>query len=134
MANSIYTIGHSNHTWEVFYPLLRENGVQLLVGVRTNPVSRFAPFASKGTLPALLEREGIGYVFLGDTLGGKACRSRDVRRQGQAGLPEDEGDGGFQPGNRPAGGAGGGQDGGGHVRRGGPRQVPPVAPPGAGAG
>ena len=34
-------------------------------------MSRWAPFANKRTLPALAEREGIRYVFLGDSLGGK---------------------------------------------------------------
>ena len=68
---SIYTIGHSNHTWETFAALLNQHRVKTLVDVRTNPVSRWAPFASKRTLPGLLEQEGIRYVYMGDALGGK---------------------------------------------------------------
>ncbi len=71
MSTQIYTIGHSNHSWETFLPLLRENGIELVVDTRTNPVSRFAPFANHRTLPSLLESAGIDYEFMGGPLGGK---------------------------------------------------------------
>ena len=67
----IYTIGHSNHRWESFASLLKPRGIQTLVDVRTNPASRRAPFANRRSLPSLLEREGICYVYMGDSLGGK---------------------------------------------------------------
>ena len=68
---SIYTVGHSNHTWERFRDLLRPHGVDVLVDVRSNPASRHAPFANRRRFPALLEHDGIDYVHLGDALGGK---------------------------------------------------------------
>ena len=71
MTNQIFTIGHSNHTWETFSPLLLANEIELLVDVRSNPVSRFAPFANHRTLPGLLESIGVDYEFMGGTLGGK---------------------------------------------------------------
>ena len=71
MPTTIYTIGHSNHGWEEFATLLTDNDVELLVDVRSNPVSRFAPFASYRNLPGLLERVGIDYELLGGILGGK---------------------------------------------------------------
>ena len=67
----IFTIGHSNHTWETFAPLLADSGIELLVDTRTSPVSRFAPFANYRTLPDLLEAAGIDYEFMGGPLGGK---------------------------------------------------------------
>ena len=67
----IYTIGHSNHSWETFATLLKNHDIQLLVDVRSNPVSRWARFANKGSLPGLLEGEGIRHVYMGDSLGGK---------------------------------------------------------------
>lgn len=73
----IYTIGHSNHKWETFAELLKGNGIELLVDVRANPVSRFAPFANKNTLPALLEGIGIDYEFMGGMLGGR--RSYNIK-------------------------------------------------------
>ena len=45
--------------------------MQVLVDVRTNPVSRWAPFANRRTLPGLLEQEVMGYVYMGEALGGK---------------------------------------------------------------
>ncbi|MDP6419769.1 MAG: DUF488 domain-containing protein [SAR202 cluster bacterium] len=71
MPDTIYTIGHSNHTWESFSALLRAHAIELLIDARTNPVSRFAPFSNSRTLPGLLEQENIEYVYLGGPLGGK---------------------------------------------------------------
>ena len=67
----IYTIGHSNHRWETFKKLLADKGVELLVDVRSRPVSRFAPFSNKRAFPALLETIGVRYLFMGDALGGR---------------------------------------------------------------
>jgi uncharacterized protein (DUF488 family) len=71
VATEIFTIGHSNQTWDAFAALLRQHGVQVLADVRTTPKSRHAPFASLSRLPGLLGGEGVTYVFLGDSLGGK---------------------------------------------------------------
>ena len=71
LTTPLYTIGHSNHTWESFSPLLLDNEIELLVDVRSNPVSRFAPFANHRTLPDLLESVDIDYEFMGGPLGGK---------------------------------------------------------------
>ncbi len=71
MPHTIYTIGHSNHTWESFSALLRAHAIEILVDTRSNPVSRFAPFSNSRTLPSLLEREDVEYVYLGGPLGGK---------------------------------------------------------------
>ncbi len=68
---NIYTIGHSNHSWEKFLELLRQQGIQLLVDTRSKPVSGYAAFANIRVMPDLLEREGIDYAFMGDSLGGK---------------------------------------------------------------
>ncbi len=71
MTTTIFTIGHSRHTWEEFAPLLEDNEIELLVDTRSNPVSRFAPFANYKTLSVLLEEVGIAYELMGGTLGGK---------------------------------------------------------------
>ena len=71
MTTEIYTIGHSNHTWESFAPLLADNEIELLVDVRTKPVSKYAPFANHRILSDLLEGAGIDYEFMGGPLGGK---------------------------------------------------------------
>lgn len=68
---AICTIGHSNHKWETFLPLLQMHDIRLLVDVRSRPVSRFAPFTNKGRFLGLLADENIEYQFLGEALGGK---------------------------------------------------------------
>lgn len=67
----IFTIGHSRHTWELFLSLLKEHEIALVVDVRSNPISRFAPFANIRVLPDKLQSEGIKHLFMGDALGGK---------------------------------------------------------------
>ena len=79
----IYTIGHSNHTWESFAPLLKRYGIRLLVDVRSSPVSRWAPFASEHTLPNLLEGVDGRYLHLGSSLGGKPADSSYYDTQGK---------------------------------------------------
>ena len=71
MSKQIFTIGHSNHTWETFSPLLIDNAIELLVDVRSRPVSRFAPFSNRRRFPELLDYIGIDYEFMGGPLGGK---------------------------------------------------------------
>jgi uncharacterized protein (DUF488 family) len=70
----LFTIGHSNHPAEHFLALLARHGVETVADVRSRPYSRFAPQYRKGTLANILARAGIGYLFLGEELGGKPPR------------------------------------------------------------
>ncbi len=60
----VCTIGHSNRPIEQFIDLLRANGVQCLLDIRSLPRSRHNPQFNRDTLPALLEQAGIGYRHL----------------------------------------------------------------------
>jgi hypothetical protein len=71
MPAELLTIGHSNHAIERFVALLTRHGVTALGDVRSFPSSRFNPQFNRETLAATLRAQGIGYVFLGDALGGK---------------------------------------------------------------
>ncbi len=57
----IFTIGHSTHPIESFLALLGENGIELLVDVRTVPRSRHNPQFNSETLPDSLAVAGIAY-------------------------------------------------------------------------
>ena len=70
-ASTIYSIGYGNRNPETFIALLKQNGITTLVDIRTKPVSRFQPHYSKTRLHALLLENGIDYVFMGESLGGK---------------------------------------------------------------
>ena len=63
------TIGHSTRPIEEFIELLRKNGVELLVDVRTIPRSRHNPQFNSDSLPKSLAAAGIAYAHLKD-LGG----------------------------------------------------------------
>lgn len=72
---TIYTIGHSDRPFPSFLRLLRAHGIELLVDVRRFPGSRKHPQYNREALAAALADAGIGYAFLGDTLGGRRERS-----------------------------------------------------------
>jgi len=74
-ARSVLTVGHSNHSLDKFLGLLRGQGVALLVDVRSQPASRFSPHFARRALERAVTASAIGYVFLGDALGGRP-RSR----------------------------------------------------------
>jgi uncharacterized protein (DUF488 family) len=69
-SDEILTIGHSNHEESRFLELLRGQDVEMLADVRVNPRSRY-PHFNRSALAASLEAAGIGYVHLGETLGGR---------------------------------------------------------------
>ena len=83
MDKVVFTIGHSNHEWDVFAALLAKHGVELLVDTRTSPVSRYAPWANARTLKARLGRAGLNYTFMGDSLGGKPSDGSCYRADGR---------------------------------------------------
>ena len=71
MTPALLTIGHSNHPIARFLELLARHGVTALGDVRSFPRSRFNPQFNRERLDTSLRDHGIGYVFLGDALGGK---------------------------------------------------------------
>jgi len=71
MNNTIYTIGHSNHSSETFVRLLTEAKIEVLVDVRSNPSSSWVSYANPRDLKHILEAAGIKYLYLGDVLGGR---------------------------------------------------------------
>ena len=68
---SVFTVGHSNHSQDKFLRILKENGIELLIDVRSRPYSRFYPHFNIKRLRRSVEDAGISYVFLGDNVGGK---------------------------------------------------------------
>jgi hypothetical protein len=68
---TIFTIGHSNLDLEVFVKLLKDNDVEVLVDVRSNPSSRFASQFNKRSIQKAIKANNMKYLFLGKELGGK---------------------------------------------------------------
>ena len=69
-AGLLTSIGYGDRPWSEFLERLRRHDVRFLIDVRSNPRSRQPEFNAE-SLELLLSQEGIRYVFMGDTLGGK---------------------------------------------------------------
>ena len=79
----LFTIGHSTHEPTEFVRLLRLHGITAVGDVRSSPFSQRLPQFNRPVLEALLKKEGIRYVFLGDELGARRSE-RDCYVDGQA--------------------------------------------------
>jgi L-threonylcarbamoyladenylate synthase len=58
---SVFTIGHSNHPWELFLDLLRYYEIGAILDLRRKPTSAIAPHFSQAILQKALTKEGILY-------------------------------------------------------------------------
>ena len=65
----IYTIGHSNRSYDEFQELLFNAGIQTVIDCRSRPRSRFAQF-NQNRLQSNLADSDIYYEFKGNNLGG----------------------------------------------------------------
>lgn len=66
---TIYTVGHSTRSLGELVRLLKENGIQTVIDVRTVPRSRHNPQFNRECLSTELERSGIKYQHIPE-LGG----------------------------------------------------------------
>jgi uncharacterized protein (DUF488 family) len=78
IISRIWTIGHSTRKIDVFISLLQENGIKLLVDVRSWPGSKRYPQFNKEVLAESLNAHGIRYEHLSE-LGGRRKAKRDSR-------------------------------------------------------
>lgn len=67
----LFSMGHSNHSWERFIGLLGHAGITAVVDVRSQPFSRRYPQFDRHSLRRGLQEQDIVYVFCGDSLGGR---------------------------------------------------------------
>lgn len=77
----IFTIGHSNHTAEGFLQLLTDHAIQILVDVRSQPYSRYAPQFNRAALDTILDAASIDYLHA-VALGGRPDDSRHYDADG----------------------------------------------------
>lgn len=69
---TIFSIGHSNHSIEYFLSLLQNSKINMVVDVRSAPFSRMFPQFNQALLKKSLGDYEIGYLFLGDQIGGRS--------------------------------------------------------------
>lgn len=83
VSDRLLSVGHSNHELEHFLALLSRAGVGKVADVRSSPYSRRLPQYCLAELEAALESQGIGYVFLGEQLGGRPRLAELYNEAGQ---------------------------------------------------
>jgi len=71
ISNTIYTIGHSNHSMEKFATLLQKYGIEFLVDTRSQPYSKYCPWFDHDVLSRAVIASGFHYLFLGREMGGR---------------------------------------------------------------
>lgn len=74
--NRIWTVGHSNHSFEEFLELLKAHGIEAVLDVRRFPASRRWPHFHAGKLAESLPPSGIEYAGMPE-LGGRRKASPD---------------------------------------------------------
>jgi len=72
MERAVYTIGHSNQSFEQLLKLLQQHAITAVGDVRSQPYSRRYPWFSREPLEKALREAGIAYVFLGRELGARS--------------------------------------------------------------
>lgn len=72
---TLWSIGHSRHSIEVFTNLLTVNAIEAVVDVRTSPYSKMAPQFNLAELRQNLKLENIEYIHMGESLGGRPSQN-----------------------------------------------------------
>lgn len=70
-APTLYTLGHSNHSLERFFELLKSQEIEVVVDTRSQPYSRYVPHFNPRELEPALKGQGVAYRFSGKELGGR---------------------------------------------------------------
>jgi uncharacterized protein (DUF488 family) len=68
---SLYTVGHSNHSFAYFLELLQIAAVDYVIDVRSVAASRFNPQYNRKALMESLSLEGISYSHFGEEFGAR---------------------------------------------------------------
>lgn len=67
--NTLFTIGHSNHSIEKFLNILSMHSIEAVCDVRSSPYSSYNQHFNREILEKTLKNNDIAYVYLGDALG-----------------------------------------------------------------
>jgi uncharacterized protein (DUF488 family) len=78
----VFTIGHSNISFEDLLENLQAYGVEALADVRSQPVSKYTPHFNRNELLWRLQEAGIRYAFMGDQLGGRPAGTEFYDEEG----------------------------------------------------
>ena len=80
---TLWTIGHSALESEEFFRLLAAQRIDVLIDVRSQPFSRFAPQANRDVLEHATKAHGIRYEYRGVDLGGRPADPAMLLKSGK---------------------------------------------------
>ncbi|MCX6689845.1 MAG: DUF488 domain-containing protein [Methanoregula sp.] len=66
-----FTIGYGNYPIDRFVGILQNVGIDMIIDVRSSPYSRFNPHFNRENLENSLNRNDIGYQYMGEQIGGR---------------------------------------------------------------
>ena len=69
-GQSIYTIGYGSRTVETLSEIIGARNIQYLIDIRSRPYSSYKAEFNKEALEVQLKNQNVGYLFMGDSLGG----------------------------------------------------------------
>ena len=75
---TLYSIGHSNQSFEQFLEMLQAQGINVIVDVRSVPASKYTPQFNREPLQAALNRAGIHYMWFGEEFGARRTDALDA--------------------------------------------------------
>ena len=75
MANTLLSIGHSQHPVDFFIDLLKSHGVNYILDVRSTPYLQFAADYNRESIRLVLQGNGIEYAFMGNYFGARPTDS-----------------------------------------------------------
>lgn len=71
VGSKLYTIGYGNRTVSEVFALLRKQGIEKLIDVRSVPYSRYRPMFNKNNLAIQAKTEEVEYILKGNELGAR---------------------------------------------------------------
>ena len=75
---TLYTIGHSNQSFEELLQMLQTMRIQVVIDVRSVPASKYTPQFNREPLQAALKQTGIHYLWFGNEFGARRTDSLDA--------------------------------------------------------
>ena len=82
-SHVVFTIGHGHDDFGAFAQRCAGQGIRTIVDVRSEPYSSHAPDFTKARLEAICAATGLGYRWLGRTLGGRPSDPELLDAQGR---------------------------------------------------
>ncbi len=75
---TLYTVGHSNQSFEDLLGMLQAQHINVIVDVRSVPASKYTPQFNQKPLQAALQREGVHYLHFGNEFGARRTDALDA--------------------------------------------------------